>query len=271
MNAVSIQGEPASTLCETPEKTEFFRLAESYGRTERWNDGGEKGWHRRARDGSMRRALAGCSQSVWTDITCDWDFISGNATCEMPHAAGRRATAAPYATPPHRNIKRTCAPSRARNGIRSAALCGFSGQGSGSWRACFRAATLVFRPAAPASLCGPDVRFWSCRIPARSGSFEAWQRNPEILPVFLMFSALINHQPSSNSSNSSKLLGDWNTSATAIWDPIILLYDTLNVSSNNLVHIGVSGDSKGESLLFLDVWALPALYKWHPVLFVMKV
>lgn len=91
---------------------------------------------------------------------------------------------------------------------------------------------------------------------------------PKILPVFLMFSASVNHQLS---SNSSKLLGDRNTSAIAIWDPIILLYDTLNVSSNNLVHIGVSGASKGESLLFLDAWPQPAFYKWHPVLLVVKV
>lgn len=65
-----------------------------------------------------------------------------------------------------------------------------------------------------------------------------------------MFPALISHQLS---SNSSKQLGDKNTSAKAIWDPIISLYDTLNVSSNDLVHIRVSDDSEGESLLFLDV------------------
>lgn len=34
--------------------------------------------------------------------------------------------------PMHRNIKHTRVPGRAKKGIRSAALCGFSGQGSGS-------------------------------------------------------------------------------------------------------------------------------------------
>lgn len=111
MNAVSIQGKPASALCETPEKTEFFRLAESNGKMERWKDGGDKGWHRQGRDGSMWRVRADCSQSVWTDITCDWDFISGNASREMPHAAGLRATAAPYATPAPQHQTHMCAQS----------------------------------------------------------------------------------------------------------------------------------------------------------------
>lgn len=37
MNAVSIRREPASTLCETPEKTGIFQIGPS--RTGRWKDG----------------------------------------------------------------------------------------------------------------------------------------------------------------------------------------------------------------------------------------
>lgn len=83
-------------------------------------------------------------------------------------------------------------------------------------------------------------------------------QNQKILPVFLMLSELINHQLG---RNSSKQPGDKGTSAAAIWDTIVSLYDTLNVSSNNLVHIRVSDESNGESLLFLDVWPSPAFYK----------
>lgn len=138
--------------------------------------------------------------------------------------------------PLHRYIKRTCVPSWSRKGIRSAALCGFSGQGSGSWRACFRTATLVPRPAAPASLGDPDVQFCSC-IFQRESVFEAQRRNPRSSLSVLCFPDW-NHQLSS--SNSSKQLGDTATSAAAIWDPIISLYDTLYVSNNNLVYLRVS-------------------------------
>lgn len=136
--------------------------------------------------------------------------------------------------PPHCYIKHTCVPSR--KGIRSAALCGFSGQGSGSWRACFRTATLVLRPAAPASLGDPDVQFCSC-IFQHESVFEAQRRNPRSSLSVLCFPDW-NHQLSS--SNSSKQLGDTATSAAAIWDPIISLYDTLYVSNNNLVYLRAS-------------------------------
>lgn len=51
VNAVSTQGEPASTLCEAPVKTQFFRLVELCGKTERWEDSAEN----RLTEGSERR------------------------------------------------------------------------------------------------------------------------------------------------------------------------------------------------------------------------
>lgn len=148
----------------------------SIGRAAREDGKMERRWRKRLTEGSERRIDA-TGASGPRAVRLNWHHLwlrfyiwqCDSRECLTQLDWGQQLL---LMQPLRRDIKHTCAPSRARKGVRSAALCGFSGQGSGSWRACFRTATLVPRPAAPASLCGPDVQFWWCRIPAWSGALK---------------------------------------------------------------------------------------------------
>lgn len=168
--------------------------------------------------------------------------MSGNATREMPHAAGLRATAAPYATPCTATSNAHVRPVGLEMEyvprpfvVLAVRVLAHDVPASAPQPSCFDPLHL---PCSAAQMSSSDrVEIQQDPVP-----FEARRRNQRASLSFLRSLLMINHQPS---SDSSKLLGDENTSATTIWDPIISLHDTLHVSSNNLVHIRVSDDSKG--------------------------